>query len=85
VSYQQKDGRGSLFKNERKREGKKDPDYTGSITVNGVERWLSAWVEKPEGKKSYLSLNIGEPKGGKKDDHAKAAAADPEFDDDLPF
>ena len=39
--------RGSLFKNDRKDDAK-FPDYKGSLNVDGVEYWLSAWIK--EGK-----------------------------------
>lgn len=54
---------GMLAKNERQREGKKDPGYTGSINVDGKEYWIKAWVKqgkegsKMEGK-SFFSLVV---------------------------
>jgi hypothetical protein len=38
--------RGSIWRNERKREGKQDPDFTGSLNVGGVEYWVNAWRKK---------------------------------------
>jgi hypothetical protein len=49
---------GTLFKNDRKREGKKDPDYTGSAEIDNVEYWMDCWVKKPEGKKPFFSLSF---------------------------
>lgn len=54
---------GMLAKNERQREGKKDPEYTGFVNVDGREYWLKAWVKegkegsKMEGKK-FFSLSL---------------------------
>lgn len=54
---------GMLAKNERMREGKKDPEYTGFVTVDGQEYWLKAWVRegkegsRMEGKK-FFSLAL---------------------------
>ncbi len=47
--------RGTLFKNTRQRDGKKDPEYAGSINVEGVEYWLDAWLNtaKKDGKKFF--------------------------------
>ena len=54
---------GMLAKNERRREGKKDPEYSGSVNVEGKEYWIKAWINegkeggKMEGKK-YFSLAL---------------------------
>lgn len=37
--------RGSIWRNE-KREKDTHPDFTGSLNVNGVEYWVSAWKRK---------------------------------------
>lgn len=52
--------RGGIWKNEKKREGKQDADFTGSLNVNGVEYWVNAWKRK-EGanpKAAALSFSI---------------------------
>ena len=39
----------TLFKNTRKREGKKDPDFNGTFTdKNGDEYWINAWTTTPK-------------------------------------
>jgi hypothetical protein len=48
--------RGVLFKNDRK-EQDNHPDYKGSLNVNGVEFWLSAWI-KEGAKGKFMSLSI---------------------------
>lgn len=52
------ENRWSLFRNERKSEDK-DPDYTGSLNVDGVEFYLNGWLKesKKDGKK-FFSGNI---------------------------
>lgn len=78
MAYEQKDGQGSLFKNKRK-ESDRHPDYNGSITINGVEHWLSAWIKQPKGGgDKYMSLSLGKPKGERQE-----RAADPS--DEIPF
>ena len=37
--------RGALFINDRKTPGSKQPDYKGSINIEGVEYWVSGWVK----------------------------------------
>lgn len=51
--------RGALFPNDRKTRDNQ-PDYRGSLDVNGVDHWVSAWV-KSTAKGEILSLSI-EPK-----------------------
>jgi hypothetical protein len=56
---------GALFKNKRKEDGDKRPDFTGTINVNGTEMWLSAWKKKDKDGNGYLSLSV-RPKDGEK-------------------
>ena len=50
------ENRGVLFKNDRK-DSDKHPDYRGSINVNGVEYWLSAWIREGQ-KGKFMSLSV---------------------------
>jgi hypothetical protein len=54
--FEQKDGSGALFKNDRK-EQTQHPDYTGNIKVEGVEFQLSAWLKKTKAGRTYMSLS----------------------------
>ena len=47
MAFVQKEGQGSLFRNE-KREKDTHPHATGSALIGGVEYWVSAWTK--EGK-----------------------------------
>jgi hypothetical protein len=70
------DNGGLLFKNDRK-EMDRHPDYTGNLTVGGVEYWLSAWIK--EGKRGkFMSLSV-KPK-----DNAKQTTKT-DFNDSIPF
>lgn len=86
---------GLLARNERK-EKDTHPDYTGSINVDGVDYWLSAWVKegragsKLEGKK-FFSLSV-RPKDAPPAAPRAPAAPPPkpassfdDMDDDIPF
>lgn len=89
---------GALFRNYRKEEGSKQPDYTGKLNVNGVDMDLAAWVRTSKAGKPYLSVKIQDAwKPVQADDRsetpAPAAATKMEAahdgghstEDDLPF
>lgn len=50
----------TLFRNNRKRDGKKDADFTGTFTnESGIEYWISAWSTQPNnGGEKFLSGSI---------------------------
>ena len=77
---QQRDNSGALFANERKTKDTQ-PDRTGSAMIDGVEYWVSGWINKPKnGGNQYLSMIFKK----KEEDAAKSANVD-KFDDDIPF
>lgn len=84
--FQQKDMAGALFKNEEK----VDPnhaDYKGSITINGQEYWLNAWINtaKSNGQKYFgITAKLKEAKGYRQKP-APQPSNDLPFDDDIPF
>jgi uncharacterized protein (DUF736 family) len=86
MAYEMKDGQASLFKNKRK-ETDNHPDYTGSIMLEGVEHWLSAWIKTPKaGGDKYMSLSVGKPKE-QRNAPQQSSAPPPrdEFDSEIPF
>lgn len=85
---------GIMYRNEN-RKTDKHPEFTGSINVNGVDYWLSGWVNegkqggKMEGKK-YFSIKIN-PKEQRSSSQGSAPVTRGSFssdsygDDDIPF
>lgn len=86
--------RGSIWKNEKK-EQDTHPDFTGSLNVDGVEYWVSAWKRK-EGaaaKAPALSFSV-KPKEARAERQTIPAARTngtsvssrkAEMDDEIPF
>ena len=48
----------ALFKNTKTKETQ--PDYTGTITIDGIEKKLSAWIRTSEKVGSFLSGQLSE-------------------------
>jgi hypothetical protein len=79
--------RGVLFRNKDKVKDTQ-PDFKGNVTVEGVEYWLSAWVQESKKGVKYFSLSLQ----NKQEVHdrgveqAKQAAGPGDFtDDSIPF
>lgn len=74
---------GALFVND-KRETEKHPNAKGTINVEGVEYWVSAWTKTAASGARYQSLSLT-----KKEQQAAPQKAAPapaaDFDDDMPF
>lgn len=84
--------KGVLFKNEDKRDGKRDADYRGHCEISGVQYWLDAWINSSKDGKKYMSLQF-KPKMAREHQTsasqapraAPVAETYPEFDTDVPF
>lgn len=86
MAYEQRDGSGALFKND-KQGNEKRPDYRGDITLGGVQYEIAGWLK--DGKRGkFLSLS-GKVKGErpKRDDDPVPKDDGAPFDDslDIPF
>jgi uncharacterized protein (DUF736 family) len=55
-NFEQKDGQGSLFKDEKKVGSQ--PDYRGSVKIKGETYKLAGWVKESKTGKKFLSLKI---------------------------
>ena len=75
--------RGSLFKNDRKDDAK-FPDYKGSINVDGIDYWLSAWIKVSKDGQKFMSLSV-KNKNADASLQPKKKVKQEEFDDSMPF
>ena len=89
--------RGSIWKNDRK-EKDTQPDFTGSINVEGKEYWLNAWSKKQGAseKAPVLSFSVKAKEDNGHDHRGHSHDRQPmyaengkgevkEFEDNIPF
>ena len=82
AEFEQKNGTGSIFKNESKTKDT-HPDYRGSIvTPTGEKLDLSLWVKKLKNGKSYFSVSVQPPY---KKETTKTDPITETFGEDLPW
>ncbi len=73
---------GALFKNKDKDKAHPNwADYQGSVNVEGVEYWLSAWIKESEKVGKFMSLSL-KPKEEQREKPKSKAKDD---SDDIPF
>jgi hypothetical protein len=78
--------RGALFKNERKRPDKKDPDYTGTCQIAGVEFFIDSWINEAKTGAKYMALKFKMKGHRAVVGEAPPPAAEPEpLNDEIPF
>ena len=89
--------RGVLFVNNKKAEGSKQPDRTGSLNVDGVEYFLDGWLKKSQSGQPFLSVSIKRKDKQPEQQQAPQPARAPQqaapantggfedMDDDIPF
>jgi hypothetical protein len=89
VSFELKEGQGSLHPNEAKTAEGKQPDFTGKVCIGGVVYRLAGWRYVTGRGKHWMSLKAELPR--QRDGTAPPAPREPspqplpEFDDDIPF
>ena len=80
--------RGAIWKNER-RETDKHPHFQGSLDVEGVEYWVSAWKRDPGANPKSPALRFSIKRKEQAHNEGMAAAqrelGEKDFNDDIPF
>jgi uncharacterized protein (DUF736 family) len=77
--------RGVLFRNNRK-EKDTHPDFTGSINIEGEDRWLDAWVRESKDGKKFFSISSRAKQGDPSSSGARPRQAETiESSEDIPF
>ena len=82
MAYQMKDGSGTLFKVQEKK-NERGPDYTGDCMIGGEVFRMAAWIKESESGRKFMSFKF-EPK---EEQAAKPVAKKSRHDDegDVPF
>ena len=56
-----KQNSGVIFKNTKKPEGSKQPDYRGEIDCEGVRKEIALWLSESTSGTKYFSVKISDP------------------------
>lgn len=60
MAYEHKEGQGSLFKNEKQND--RQPDFKGTILINGTTYEIAAWGRTSQKGEQYFSLQASLPR-----------------------
>ena len=75
--------RGAIFKNNDKT-ADNQPDYTGKINVDGIEKRIALWIRESAAGNKYMSASISDPMPPKEQDAPRAEQMQP-LADAIPF
>ena len=68
--------RGAIFKNDNKN-ADNQPDYTGKINVDGVEKRIALWVRESAKGTKYMSAAISDPMPPKEQEAQRSEVMQP--------
>jgi len=66
MPYEQKDNSLNLFTNKFKKDGSREPDFTGDALVDGREWKASGWKNKDKNGNTYLGIQFKSPQDSAK-------------------
>ena len=77
----------TLFRNTKKREGKQDADFNGTLTdENGREFWINAWSTQPKsGGEKFLSGSVRLKDAPREQPRSEPIQQRVKLDDEIPF
>ena len=77
--------RGAIWKNRDKKEDK-HPDFKGSLNVDGVDYWVSAWKRKEDAPNNQPALSFSiKPKEEQAKPTETEKRKNEDMDDEIPF
>ena len=57
MAFELKEGQGTFFRNDKKPEGSKQPDYRGELMLNGALHEVAGWI-KEGNRGKWMSLSV---------------------------
>ena len=83
MAYEKRDLTGTLFKND-KMMSDSSPQYTGTVTIDGVDYWQSAWVKEGKSGVKFFSQSF-KRKDAPPQNQTEQKRRPAPIDDDIPF
>ena len=75
--------RGAIFKNDKTADNQ--PDYTGKINVDGVEKRIALWIRESKSGTKYMSAAISDPQPAQSQPQGQPQTLAQAVDDAIPF
>jgi len=75
--------RGAIFKNDKTADNQ--PDYTGKINVDGVEKRIALWIRESAKGTKYMSIAISDPQPAQSQPQGQPVTLAQAVDDAIPF
>ena len=77
--------RGAIWKNHKQREGYRDPQFTGTLNVEGQDFYISGWKNEKQGDtQPVLSLSVRKKEQNQGNSSANSDAVD-DINNDIAF
>ena len=81
AKFEQRENSGVLFKNDKKEEGSKQPDYRGDANIYGQTVEVAGWLKQSQNGNKFISLSFKE----KEEYRPSQRDHGPDHDSDIPF